>query len=76
MRRGLRHDSARGRLSNMQDEAPRWWRPLWGLATLAIVTLLMIDDDYSMLVPSLAAFCGACFGFEYLVKQNGHKPPD
>jgi hypothetical protein len=60
----------------VQSEVPCWWRPFWGAATLVLVTLLMINDDYSLLISSLVALCAACFGFEYLAQQHRDEPPD
>ena len=55
---------------------PPWWRPYWGVVALGILTLLLIDEDYSLIVPWLAGICAACFGFEYLAKQHGGEPSD
>ena len=63
-------------IERVEDQVPSWWRPFWGVATIAILTLLLIDQDYSFILPSLVGFGAACFGFEYLAEQDGRKPSD
>ena len=61
----------------MQDDpVPSWWRPFWGATAAAVVTLLVLDNDYGLLLPTLAGFGSACFGFEYLAHQDGDRPSD
>jgi len=38
----------------VEDSVPPWWRPYWGVVALGILTLLLIDEDYSLIVPWLA----------------------
>ena len=60
----------------MEDNVPSWWRLFWGVVTIAIMTLLVTDEDFSFIFPSLVGLGAACFGFEYLARQNGAKPSD
>jgi hypothetical protein len=61
----------------MEEEAvPSWWRPFWGVAATATLTLLLVDSDYSLLAPSLIALWSACFGFEYLADQHCQGPTE
>jgi len=60
----------------VQNEVPWWWRPFWGVATIVLLTLFMIEDDYAILIPSLVACCAGCFGFEGLAHQHGRNAPD
>ena len=55
---------------------PLWWGLYWGVVTIAIMTLLVIDEDYSLVLPSLVGLGAACLGFEYLAGQNARKPSD
>jgi hypothetical protein len=61
----------------MQDDrVPSWWRSFWGAPAAAAVTLLVLDNDYGLLAPSVAGLGIACFGFEYLARQGGNQPSD
>ena len=69
-----RHQTSR--IEYVEDKVPSWWRLYWGVVTIAIMTLLVIDEDYSLVLPSLVGLGAACLGFEYLAGQNARKPSD
>ena len=61
----------------MQDEpVPSWWRPFWGAITAVMMTLLVLGNDYGLLLPILVGFGSASFGFEYLAHQDADRPSD
>jgi hypothetical protein len=58
-------------MTESQDQAPWWWwRPYWGAATAVTLGLMLIHDDYSLLVPAIVGYASACFGDEYVASRS------